>query len=464
MADASRDLGSITRFKGSNFHLWKFQMRAILLGKELMDIVEGTLLKPADTEAANVKSEWVKRNSQAFSLLCQALDESILKHVVSCTNSKEIWDKLKLIHERNTSENIHTLQEEFYKCAMTEGESVADFLSRLDYIVSQLASRGDTTFNEKAQISKILCNLPSAFDSMLPAWRMQPDASKTLSNLILQLLQTEGMNKMQSDATIASAQAYAASAKGKNPSEYSIEQRAARKKEIADRKKITECWKCGKTGHWGKECQASEEEHRKHQESKRKTVEQNGSSKTGNLKAYMAHSGDVLHYSPSWYVDSGCTEHMAEDRTFFTTYRDLTNSRPVKGIGGLQLQAVGVGDILIKIQLTEGFTFGVLKDVLYVPKLGRNLFSSYAAAQKKIFTLHTDVGCHMLENGKKVMIGVIQDRMYRLLIEVIHQESQPTVLAMTSAASFGVPTQAEGRQSLEIGIGGFLILATRQSR
>lgn len=50
MADAGRDLGSITRFKGSNFHLWKFQMRAILLGKELMDIVAGTLPKPAATE------------------------------------------------------------------------------------------------------------------------------------------------------------------------------------------------------------------------------------------------------------------------------------------------------------------------------------------------------------------------------------------------------------------------------
>lgn len=210
---------------------------------------------------------------------------------------------------------------------------------------------------------------------------MQLDASKTLFILIFQLLQTKGMKKMRSDATIASAQAYGASAKGKDLSEYSTEQRAARKKEIADRKKITECWKYGKTGHWGKECQASEKEQRKHQKSKRKTVdEQNSSSKTGNLKAYMAHSGDVLHHSPSWYVDSGCTEHMADDRTFFTVYRDLTNSRPVKGIGGIQLQVVGVSDILIKIQLTEGFIFGVLKDVLYVPKLGRNLFSSYAAA------------------------------------------------------------------------------------
>lgn len=167
MADSTRDLGSISRFKGTNFHLWKFQMRAILLGKELMPIVEGTIPKPGyGSDPADI-SEWVRRDSQAFSLLCQALDESILKHIVSCTTSREIWEKLMLIHEKNTSENVHSLQEEFYKCSMTEGESVADFLSKLDFIVSQLTSRGDNTFTEQAQISKILSNLPGAFDSML---------------------------------------------------------------------------------------------------------------------------------------------------------------------------------------------------------------------------------------------------------------------------------------------------------
>lgn len=155
-------------------------------------------------------------------------------------------------------------------------------------------------------------------------------------------------------------------------------------------------------------------------------------------------------HSLLWYVDSGCTEHMTTDRSFFTTYLDLSHPRSVEGIGGVQPQAVGHGDIHIKIQQSEGFTYGVLKDVLYVPGLGRNLFSSYAAAQRQIFTLHTDIGCHMLENGKKVMTGVVQDRMYRLLVTVVHQDSEQPTQAFTSAVSFGVPIQAEGRQPLEI--------------
>lgn len=249
MAESSRDLGGISRFKGANFHIWKFQMRAVLLGRELMDVVDGSEVKPVDTAAPDIRVAWRKRDNQAVSLLCQAIDESMLKHVTSCLTSKQIWDKLKLFHEQNASENIHTLQQEFYKCSMTQGESVADFVGKLDVIVQQLASRGDTTFNEQAVISKILCNLPEGFDSLIPAWRMQPCASKTLDNLTLQLLQTESTLKARVDKVTATA-AYVASASSKS-SEYTAEQRTARRKEITDRKKSTKCWKCGIRGTGG---------------------------------------------------------------------------------------------------------------------------------------------------------------------------------------------------------------------
>ena len=109
MTDNSHDVRGISHFKGTNFHIWKFQIRAVLLGCELMDVVDGTIPKPVDTAHAETKAAWRKKDNQAVSLLCQAIDESMLKHVTSCVTSKQIWDKLKLFHQRNASENIHTL-------------------------------------------------------------------------------------------------------------------------------------------------------------------------------------------------------------------------------------------------------------------------------------------------------------------------------------------------------------------
>ena len=125
---------------------------------------------------------------------------------------------------------------------MAEGESIANFLGKIKVIVSQFASRGDTTFNDQAIMAKILCNLPGEFDSLISAWRMQPEATKILDNLTFQLLMTEGMIKSRTNASVSTTAAYLA--KGKKPSdqsEYTTEQQAACKKKINKRKKSTSC-------------------------------------------------------------------------------------------------------------------------------------------------------------------------------------------------------------------------------
>jgi len=169
MTDGSRDLGNIDRYGGDNFHLWKFQMRAVFYGKDLMDIIDGTVPKPAETAPAEERTEWKKRDNQAISLLCYAIDKNYLKNVMSYTTSKAIWDKLTLLHEHNQSENIQLLQQSFFKCEFNEYEGIADFLSQLEFLMSKLAARGNTTFSDKAVIAKVLAKLPSGFDSLLAA-------------------------------------------------------------------------------------------------------------------------------------------------------------------------------------------------------------------------------------------------------------------------------------------------------
>jgi len=65
MVDNSRDLGGISRFKGTNFHLWKFQIHVVLLGRDLMDVVDGSDAKPEDTAAADVRAVWRRKDNQA---------------------------------------------------------------------------------------------------------------------------------------------------------------------------------------------------------------------------------------------------------------------------------------------------------------------------------------------------------------------------------------------------------------
>ena len=115
----------------------------------------------------------------------------------------------------------------------------------------------------------------------------------------------------------------------------------------------------------------------------------------------MANFAQSILVSGYWYVDSGCTEHMCQDCSVFSTYRDINSEqRPVEGIGGIKLHAAGVGDIIIKVWNNGTYHFGILEGVIHVPGLGQNLFSSYIATQKKMYILHKENGCQYLKTGK----------------------------------------------------------------
>jgi hypothetical protein len=52
--DGDSNIGSMKKFNGTNFQIWKFQMTIIFRAKKLLGIVEGT----KTLEVATTKREW----------------------------------------------------------------------------------------------------------------------------------------------------------------------------------------------------------------------------------------------------------------------------------------------------------------------------------------------------------------------------------------------------------------------
>ncbi len=52
--DGDSNIGSMKKFNGTNFQIWKFQMTIIFHAKKLLGIVEGT----ETLEVATTKREW----------------------------------------------------------------------------------------------------------------------------------------------------------------------------------------------------------------------------------------------------------------------------------------------------------------------------------------------------------------------------------------------------------------------
>lgn len=75
--------------------------------------------------------------------------------------------------------------------------------------------------------------------------------------------------------------------------------------------------------------------------------------------------------SREWWIDIGATCHVCHDKSNFNTYKDVDNGEKLYMGNSTTTNIKGVGDVL---KMTSGKELK-LKDVLYVPKLCKNLVS-----------------------------------------------------------------------------------------
>lgn len=195
-----KELSNLQKYNGKEYNLWKFQAQAYLDGRGFMGIVDGTEIIPVlpsaqsstpipeiqfgctlfseltptpdegmspaqRNEVQNAILDFKKRDKQVFSILIQLVDKPILHQIINCKTSKEIWDKLALIHQRTAVQSLYQLQENYYNMRLGDNGDVATFIGDLEMLNSQIEELGTRPFYEEMVISKMLSNLPAAYDT-----------------------------------------------------------------------------------------------------------------------------------------------------------------------------------------------------------------------------------------------------------------------------------------------------------
>ncbi|KMQ85367.1 retrovirus-related pol polyprotein from transposon tnt 1-94 [Lasius niger] len=124
--------------------------------------------------------------------------------------------------------------------------------------------------------------------------------------------------------------------------------------------------------------------------------------------------GDGQQCYNKWLVDSGASEHMTFDRTLFVSYSTLLNKRSVIIGDGRKLDAVGVGQIVVKAFNGKCYIETTLNNVLHVPDLKMNLFS-VASAVNKGYSMKADINkCEFVKGNKVGAIATRDEKFYIL--------------------------------------------------
>ena len=101
-------------------------------------------------------------------------------------------------------------------------------------------------------------------------------------------------------------------------------------------------------------------------------------------------------------VDSGCSRHSFADRSMFTTYEKVY-SRPIKGIGGSEVQSQGCGIISLDCVVRGECVTVTLRNVLHVPDMGVNLLSVGKLLNFDIAVSFHKTGCILTKDDLKLI-------------------------------------------------------------
>lgn len=229
------------KLNGTNYRLWKFQINALMKARALVDNVNGKV--PENNASNEVKAQY-ERN-EGMHILIQSLDTERANFVLTCTTAKQMVDRLSSIYEKNSEIRVMTLYEEYFALKMKEDESVANYVSRVNTLASEIEGQGEK-MSDKLKMVHIISSLTPKFNNYKTVW-YNTQETRSIDTMMSSLqLEEDNIKKNYADESDGSNVAYTAKAKPKQKSSGSVN--------IGELKRKTNCNICNQRGHWAREC------------------------------------------------------------------------------------------------------------------------------------------------------------------------------------------------------------------
>lgn len=173
----------------------------LLKAQSVFDIVSGDNARP---ETGVDRTRWDKLDATAQKIIATSVKDSQLLHIMNCTNSKAMWDKLCSIYEKKNQTGIHILQQKWYQSAKNSSDNTAQHIAKMEDLAHRLRTLGEQ-ISDFMIVTKILMTLrnvtlPENYNFFITVWESTADEQRTLSNLTERLVAEEMRLKNHEDS------------------------------------------------------------------------------------------------------------------------------------------------------------------------------------------------------------------------------------------------------------------------
>ncbi|KAH0632545.1 hypothetical protein KY284_035331 [Solanum tuberosum] len=318
----------------------------------------------------------------------------------------EILENLKQLFGDQGRSAKQTVMRTLMNTKMVEGTLVRDHVLKMIGLLNELEVLG-AEINNDSQVEMILQFLPDSFQQFCLNNNMNK-MSLSLAQLLNELQAAETLVKKQAPSMVLNVEK-GSTFKSKGGQK---KKKAHKAKAIAPliggmKKPKGKCFHCKMSGHWRAHCPDFLAYKKNNQ----------GNSLSLVVETFLA---DVS--TTSWCVDSGATDHICSTLQGFQDTRKL-----IKGEVNVFQADGSSAPVLALGNITFSFDSGrvlILKDVLYVPEVRRNLIS-YSKVLRDGYDVNFSYnGCVISYNKHIVSTGTLIDGLF---IINVSQELQQTV-------------------------------------
>jgi transposase InsO family protein len=381
---------SVDKFNGSNFKQWKFQINCALKAKGLK------ISTPKPTENVD---QWLKDDGMAMFIITSAMDLKQIALVENCDSAFEVMNKLETIYELKSELNKMMMHERFYQYKMSATDNIAQHIAKVESLAKQLKESGES-ISDTAIMTKILSSLPTKYRSLRQAWMSLDPTKQTMINLTARLLDEEASLSVEEESEMALfvANQKPTSSQREMCPNYINNDRGSFKHRYV-------CYNCGKRGHFAKDCRAPRKNYEK------------------DMLAFHASTNECnIIECDKWILDSGASAHICFKKEYFQEL-NIYNGSPLKLGNQQDVEVVGQGSILFKRNVAGQWETSVLKDVLYVPELKRNLFSEGVATRHGYKIIKKGRDAFIYNDCDLVLTASLRENnLYELNMKPIEQE------------------------------------------
>lgn len=226
--DTNKDMSESMKLEGaSNYSIWAFKMKQILLREKVWSVVEthhnvehtgtsgdstsspnsGTVTEHTTTVGAATTAgafsaqqpapqqvstalvpDTQELKNKAFALITLSVKDTIIPHLMSFSDPALVWTKLKNLYESTSSARRLMLKHKLYTLKFPENKSVEEYLKIIGTLVTQLGNLGTHLADEEI-VDVVLTGLPSSwsiFRQMMTSRPILPSFADLESALLLE--------------------------------------------------------------------------------------------------------------------------------------------------------------------------------------------------------------------------------------------------------------------------------------